>query len=458
MMTTEKTDLLILGAGSAGFGAAYRALCGGVSSAVLIDKNPGPGGTSVFAGVNCWEPGVGGNGIHYEIAKRLIASGDGFVGKTTEYCNASRPYAVSDRSEEPYEATLRRAGLGSDDYRRFHFEPDAMSRVMRELLLEADRDHALTELYDTSFLSAETENGRIVSVSVRTPDGERRFQPKIVLDCSAELVLARAAGCAWSWGEDALSAYGEEAAPEQPQKRVNGITQCFRIEKTGDDRPDTVPARYADVDLSDWDAYMEASNGPVSCFNVYPRGGISVNMLPTMEGDVLFRMPYEAVKHLCEARAYRYFERLKKRPEMAGYHITEMFPMLGVRESVRLKGRYVLTHTDLQKGYAAVLGKTHTVAWADHPADIHGSGYKMIPANRVYAIPYECMLPERGNADNLLVACRASSFSHLAASSARLSRTMLALGEAAGNAAAYCLASGVLPQDVPETAIPLFLP
>lgn len=456
----EQTELLILGAGSAGFGTAYRALCGGVSSVVLIDKNPGPGGTSVFAGVNCWEPGVGGNGIHFEIAKRLMASGDGFVGKTTEFCNTSRPYAVSDRSEEPYEATLRSAGVSDDDFRRFHFEPDAMSRVMRELLAEADTKHALTELYNTEFLSAKTENGRVTAVTVRTLEGEQTFFPKMVVDCSAELVLARAVGCLWSWGEESASSYGEEAAPKTGVRRVNGLTQCFRMEK---DAPDgwngrEVPAEYGDVDLSDWNAYMERTNGPVSCFNVYPRGGISVNMLPTMEGEELFRLPYEAVKHICEARVYSYFLRLLRRPELAGFRITKIYPMLGVRESVRLVGRYVLTYNDLQNGFAASLGKHHTVAWADHAADVHGGGYRMIPTSGVYGIPYDCMLPQKGQADNLLVACRASSFSHLAASSARLSRTMLALGEAAGNAVAYCLRAGILPGDVPEEIIPTFLP
>jgi len=52
-----------------------------------------------------------------------------------------------------------------------------------------------------------------------------------------------------------------------------------------------------------------------------------------------------------------------------------------------------------------------------------------------YGIPYRCLLPRTGPA-NLIVACRGASFSSLAASSCRLSRTMLQLGQAAGTAAA----------------------
>jgi hypothetical protein len=49
-------------------------------------------------------------------------------------------------------------------------------------------------------------------------------------------------------------------------------------------------------------------------------------------------------------------------------------------------------------------------------------------------VPYRCLIPK--GRSNLLIACRAASFSSLAASSCRLSRTMLELGEAAGTAVA----------------------
>ena len=51
-----------------------------------------------------------------------------------------------------------------------------------------------------------------------------------------------------------------------------------------------------------------------------------------------------------------------------------------------------------------------------------------------YGIPFRCLIPKGYR--NLLVACRASSFSSLAASSCRLSRTMMQMGQAAGPAAA----------------------
>jgi len=53
---------------------------------------------------------------------------------------------------------------------------------------------------------------------------------------------------------------------------------------------------------------------------------------------------------------------------------------------------------------------------------------------RAHRVPYRCLLP-RG-VENLYIASRAASFSHIAASSCRLCRTMMTLGQAAGTAAA----------------------
>ena len=82
--------------------------------------------------------------------------------------------------------------------------------------------------------------------------------------------------------------------------------------------------------------------------------------------------------------------------------------------------------------------------------DVHGeAGTHGGPRELVepYGIPYRCLIP-RGF-DNLLVASRAASFSALAASSCRLSRTMMHLGQAAGTATALATVLGVGYPEVP---------
>ena len=139
MKTTSSiynTDVLVIGIGSAGFGAVRNALLGG-ASVIGIDANTGPGGTSTFGGVNNWEPGISLNGVHSELARRLMERGDAFVGRTTEYVSAANRWAMSDRSGDGYETTLRRFGVHPDDMRRFQYEPDAMAQVMQERIPDA---------------------------------------------------------------------------------------------------------------------------------------------------------------------------------------------------------------------------------------------------------------------------------------------------------------------------------
>ena len=75
--------------------------------------------------------------------------------------------------------------------------------------------------------------------------------------------------------------------------------------------------------------------------------------------------------------------------------------------------------------------------------DVHGSGRASVckELKGPYGVPYRCLIPQ--GMENLLVACRGASFSQIAASSCRLSRTILALGHAAGLAAAQAAKTGV---------------
>jgi hypothetical protein len=140
-------------------------------------------------------------------------------------------------------------------------------------------------------------------------------------------------------------------------------------------------------------------------------------------------------------------------PEFRGYRRNWIAPALGIRESRRVVGEYVLTEHDLLAGLS---GQTHEdiVAIADHAMDTHGPSTGRAGCGEVrepYGVPYRCLIPE--GFDNLLVACRAASFSSLAASSCRLSRTMMQLGQAAGTAAVLAQELSVPLPQVPYAAL-----
>ncbi len=106
----------------------------------------------------------------------------------------------------------------------------------------------------------------------------------------------------------------------------------------------------------------------------------------------------------------------------------------------------MLTENDVRAG---VKGQTHPdiIAITDHAVDVHGRKGRLYEvSNGPYGIPYRCLLP-RG-VRNLFIASRAASFSHIAAASCRLCRTMMTLGQAAGNAAALCVREGAPPRKV----------
>ena len=130
---------------------------------------------------------------------------------------------------------------------------------------------------------------------------------------------------------------------------------------------------------------------------------------------------------------------LLQRTSYPDYEFHSFAPMLGIRESYRVVGEYVLTEHDISAG----LGKEvhpDIVAIADHAFDTHGSGGGVRELESPYGIPYRCLIPK--GCTNLLVACRGASVSHIAASSCRLSRTMMALGHAAGLAAVQAAETG----------------
>ena len=111
--------------------------------------------------------------------------------------------------------------------------------------------------------------------------------------------------------------------------------------------------------------------------------------------------------------------------------------VLGVRESYRIHGDAELTETDVMQ-----CRKPDTrIACCAWPVEDHAPGHETVwrplPAGDWYGIAYGCLLP-RG-LRNVIAAGRCLSATHVAQASARISAACLAMGEAAGTAAAMAL-------------------
>ena len=108
---------------------------------------------------------------------------------------------------------------------------------------------------------------------------------------------------------------------------------------------------------------------------------------------------------------------------------------IGVRESRKIVGEYVLTEDDL----LSLARFDDAIATANYAIDIHnpegtGTRWHEFGAGEWYEIPYRCLVPK--GMKNLLVAGRCISSTHEAQSSYRIMPFCCELGQAAGTAVA----------------------
>lgn len=431
-----EADVLIVGGGSGGFGAAIRAARNLPDAhIVLIEGMAQLGGTSTVGGVNNWEPGIGGPGIHYELYARLPVNAIG-VGKTVHFYSSEEPYGLSKIDpDSAYESSLRRSGLSRADVRRVHFEPDVMAQAMHTMLTESGVDVRTR----TRFIGVNVADRRLLSVTVQPLDGGAPYaiRSKLFVDCSGGCHLAQAVECQMAFGEESYDLYEEPSAPEIASPIVNGISQIFRVTPVDTPGTDDLPAEAQTPEIQAW----LATRVPATAITEYPNGDLCMNVLPSMEGAEFHSMPYAQAQAIGQARMHAHWRRMQTDYGFDRYRFKSMFPLVGIRESHRLVGRYVLREQDVRSGLLHQPYRDEIIAVADHPLDTHGErkvkGPNLHEVAQPYGVPYACLLPKEY--DNLITASRGSSLSHIAASSCRLSRTMMSLGEAAGIASALAL-------------------
>lgn len=386
-------DVCVIGGGSGGIGAGVAAARAGART-VLVERNQMLGGTSTMAWVHSWEPSVGAGGLPKQLFERMRRDPVG--------CQQ-----VDYRHGEPR--------VGGDF---ISFEPYCLARNALEMLLEA----GCTVLPGATLYAADRDGDRLTSVRVVVPDGELTVHARVFVDCSADVVLARAIGCPVRIGEDPAELYGEPHAPAKPTVTLNALTVVYRV------RPmPGAQALHAGEDISgaaDWGAALRP----------LPNGDIYVNVVGMMPGTWATVRPRAEVLREGYRRVVAHLRAWQRERDKANWQLVGVAPEVGIRETWRIVPLYTLTEHDLLAGLRSQRHRD-IIAVTDHSVDVHGEGHVSYELpNRAYGVPYRSLIPE-GMA-NLLVACRGAGFTHIAASSCRLSRTMMALGEAAGLAAA----------------------
>ena len=252
------------------------------------------------------------------------------------------------------------------------------------------------------------ENGRILSVRA----GSEEFFADTFIDATGNGDVAFLAGCPMAYGREAKSEYGERFAPERADKLVQQCTLMYSVRR----KPDCTHTEPAD-----WAAYDK---------DTYLIWGPTIAVQDTTDPAALAQAHEEMLEKLAAET-----ERWDKK----GFTVERIAPRLGVRESRRLQGEYVLNERDIM-AKTEFADSIAVVNYSIDPWDPDGNplhrGENV--ATPYYQIPYRALLCK--SMRNLLVSGRCISATHVANSSCRVMVIAAATGHAAGAAAA--LAAG----------------
>ena len=124
----------------------------------------------------------------------------------------------------------------------------------------------------------------------------------------------------------------------------------------------------------------------------------------------------------------------------AGYYCQQN-KMLGIRESYRIKCDYMCTQTDCEHRVVRDdIVPNHIIALSTWYTDLHNAEVH-VSNSGFNGIPYESLIPSAFK--NVLIASRCFGCSHIAQASFRLTKTMMSLGYAAGNALSQCVINNI---------------
>ena len=301
----------------------------------------------------------------------------------------------------------------------------------------------------THVTEVQKEGAAIVSVSgVQTTTGKwYRFAAAQFADCTGDANVAFLAGCAFLSGQESKAAFDESLAPEIATALTMGNTLLFQAEKLACPVPYERPAWVPDLRKIDCYWTLHPPTAPMEHGSwVFEYGG-RLDTIADAEKiqEELYRIVYAA------------WADLKSRPEvgMENYRISFMSSIPGKRESRRVIGDYILNQNDIVQ----VQRFSDDVAYAGWSLDLHNhdgfwgaarpTTFYFFPD--IYSIPLRCLYAR--DADNLWLAGRDISVTHVALGGARLMASCGLEGEAVGIAASVARQRNHKCREVAQTDI-----
>lgn len=311
------------------------------------------------------------------------------------------------------------------------YKEEYMKLVLDRMVVEAG-----VKVLFHSLLSDVVRDGRVIrSITISTPQGNIRISAPVFIDATGDADLSAFAGLEYKLGRE-----------------EDGLCQ-----------PMTLNFRLTNVDWKRYD--RQKAN---ALYREYREKGLIKN---PREDILVFNYPIYNVMHLNTTRIVGKnpcsVEDLTESEMMAREQVYEMYTFLknnvegmencdiissaseiGIRESRRIVGHYVITKEDV----TGAVKHDDRIARATYEIDIHnpagtGTYHCPVPENDFYTIPYRALIPV--GADNLIVAGRPISSTHEAHSSFRIMPITSCIGEAAGAAAALIRKQDCASIDIP---------
>lgn len=332
-------------------------------------------------------------------------------------------------------------------------EPEAVKNVGLEMLLDA----GVNVLLYTFCVGVIKEEDQLKGIIVESKSGREVILAKTVIDCTGDADVAFKAGVPCEQGNE----HGG-AQPPTLMFCMGGVdTEKLRMSIAEEPRTyltDFIPNEYFGQNnqfiVVGLRSVMEKAREagyhlPVErtiLITGLREGEVWVNMsrINGVDGtnpESLTHGEIEGRKQVEEIQRY-----LKEYvPGFEKAMFTKMAPFLGIRETRRIVGQYVLTAEDILGCHRF----DDSVAVASYPLDIHhpeGGGCTLTWCGDSYDIPYRTLIPQK--VENLIVAGRCISTTHEAMSAIRVMAPCMAMGEAAGRAAKLAIRKNILPSQL----------
>ncbi|HLY23444.1 MAG TPA: FAD-dependent oxidoreductase [bacterium] len=435
-------DVIVVGGGTAGIVAAIASARSGAPT-LLVEQSSGLGGTSTRGLMNCFVTfhDAGGRqavrGIAQEIVDRLVRAG-GSAGHT--------------------------ADTMGECVTRVLFDPFVLGNVLFEMAGEA----GVELLLHSSVVDVLMDGDRLKGLVLHNKGGLQVATCGVCIDASGDGDVAAAAGAPF-----------EKAARGELQP----ITLMYRLGGVDIDRwADFVRGRPREFEMTRVPDDPRAEGlGIMSLTYFQPfRDAVRAGELPRgISGEQVWLLcgreearqgvvtvngtrvegldgtnPRELTRAEADARRQAAGLSAWLRGRMPGFeqcYIYQTAQQLGVRETRRIVGDYMLTEDDVlsARAFEDAIAKGSTPIDIHGGADAGGENYWIKTTDlgiMAYDIPYRCLVPR--NVEQLLVAGRCISTTHKAHGATRMQPVCMATGQAAGTAAALAAARAVPPRAI----------